>query len=66
MHMYSLFLDSGAGAFGAIRKVWLWNDQAAIEVGRRLLQAVSGVDVWCDGRRVALLRREHEEMQLAS
>lgn len=66
MRMYSMFLDSGAGAFGTIRKVWLWNDQAAVEIARRLLKTVSGVDVWCGDRRVALVRREQDAFRAAS
>jgi hypothetical protein len=52
-----MFLDSGAGAFGTMRRVWLWDDQAATEVARRMLTSFSGVDIWRDGHRVALVQR---------
>ncbi|HVY02215.1 MAG TPA: hypothetical protein VG983_01060 [Caulobacterales bacterium] len=57
MREYHLFLSTDSGAFGVGRTVWMTDDQAAIEVGQRLLYDVSGVDIWDSKKRVALLKR---------
>ena len=57
MREYQMFLGSEAGVFGGARRVWLTADSVALEIGRRLLREVAGVDIWQGGRRVALLRQ---------
>lgn len=55
MREYRLYFGDHTGAFGAVRKVWLATDEAALEIARRLLRVVPGVDIWQGERRVALL-----------
>ena len=55
MREYRLYFGDGSGAFGAVRKVWLATDEAALDIARRLLAYIPGVDIWQGERRVALL-----------
>lgn len=54
MREYRLHLGDENGVFGAVRKVWLASDEAALEIARRLLREFRGVDIWQGDRRVAL------------
>lgn len=58
MREYRLYFGDGSGAFGAVRKVWLATDDAALDIARRLLAQIPGIDIWQGERRVALLRAE--------
>lgn len=55
MLKYSIFLATPVGSFGAARDVWLLDDEAAMVVGNRLLKLTTGVDIWRENKRVALL-----------
>jgi hypothetical protein len=66
MREYQMFLGSEAGVFGGVRIVWLTADSVALEIGRRLLREVAGVDIWQGGRRVALLRKSETSATVRS
>ncbi len=55
MRKYSIFLATPVGSFGSARDVWLLDDDAALAVGNRLLKLTTGVDIWRENKRVALL-----------
>ena len=55
MRKYSIFLATPLGSFGSARDVWLVDDDAAVTVGNRLLRLTTGVDIWRENKRVALL-----------
>jgi len=55
MREYVIYVSRSNGAYGEAKNVWMVDDESAIEVGRRLLSAVEGVDIWDRKRRVALL-----------
>ena len=66
MREYRLFLGRPSGAYGDLRQVFLFDDATALMVGERLLEHVPGVDIWCDGRRIALLTRQDPEARARS
>jgi hypothetical protein len=54
MREYRLYFGDENGAFGVVREVWLATDEAALEIARRLLREIPGIDIWQGDRRVAL------------
>jgi hypothetical protein len=54
MREYRLYFGDETGVFGVVRKVWLATDEAALEIARRLLREIPGIDIWQGDRRVAL------------
>lgn len=66
MREYRLYFGDRDGAFGTVRTVWLATDEAAVDVARRLLAQIPGIDVWQGERRVALLRADATSLRPAS
>jgi hypothetical protein len=60
MRKYSIFLTTPVGSFGSARDVWLLDDEAALVVGKSLLKLATGVDIWRENKRVALLSIANE------